>query len=371
MKVLHLAAGNLLGGVERVLVTLAKLRHLAPDAEPEFGLSFRGRLGDELAAAGVAVHDLGAAQFRRPWTVVAARRRLRTLLDTRRYEVVVAHACWPHAVFASTVRAAGVRLVTFAHDALAGRHWLERWAARTPPDAVLANSRYTLGTAPRVFANVPAAVAYLPIEPAAPQDPDDASQLRRELDTPPGDVVVMHASRLERWKGAAVLVEALGRLADVGGWTFWLAGGVQKPSEAAYLAELQQAAQRHGIAGRVRFLGQRDDVPRLLRAADLFCQPNTDAEPFGVALVEALAAGLPVVTTGLGGAAEVVTPACAVLVEPGNAAALAEVLRGLIASESQRQRLGVAGPARARELCDPAVTIPRFYRLLTDRESKS
>ena len=368
---LHLAAGNLFGGVERVLVTLAKLRHLAPDVEPEFGLSFRGRLGDELAATGVAVHDLGAAQFRRPWTVVAARRRLRTLLDTRRYEVVVAHACWPHAVFAPTVRAARVRLVTFAHDALAGRHWLERWAARTPPNRVLANSRDTLGSVPRVFANVPAAVAYLPVEAAAPRDPDDVAKLRRELETPSGDVVVLHASRLERWKGAAVLVEALGRLADVPGWTLWLAGGVQKPGEAAYLAELRQAARRPGVAGCVRFLSQRDDVPRLMQAADLFCQPNTAPEPFGVALVEALAAGLPVVTTGLGGAAEVVTRACAVLVEPGNPTALADVLRTLIASPSERQRLGAAGPARACELCDPAVTIPQFYRLLTDPEPKS
>ncbi len=371
MRVLHLAAGNLFGGVERVLVTLAKLRHLAPEMEPEFGLNFRGRLGDELAATGVLVHDLGAVRCRRPWAVVAARRRLRTLLEARGYGVVVAHGCWPHAVFAPTVHVAGVRLVTFAHDALAGRHRLERWAARTPPDCVLANSRYTLGTVPRVFPSVPAAVAYLPVEAAAPRDPDDASRLRREFDTPPGDVVVMHASRLERWKGAAVLVEALGRLADVPGWKLWLAGGAQKPGEAAYLAELRHAAQRHGIAPRVRFLGHRDDVPRLLHAADLFCQPNAAPEPFGVALVEALAAGLPVVTSSLGGAAEVVTPACGVFVEPGDAAALAAVLRRLIADESERQRLGAAGPGQARKLCDPAVTIPRLHRLLADAEAKS
>jgi glycosyltransferase involved in cell wall biosynthesis len=47
------------------------------------------------------------------------------------------------------------------------------------------------------------------------------------------------------------------------------------------------------IADRVRFAGQRDDVPRLLAAADLHCQPNSSPEPFGVAFVEALAAGLP------------------------------------------------------------------------------
>ena len=364
MRVLHLGAGNLFGGVERVLLTLARLRHLTPLMEPEFGLCFRGPTGDRLAAAGVAVHDLGAVRGRRPWTVVAARRRLMELLAARGYEVVVCHACWPHAVFAPAVRAAGVRLVAFAHDSLTGRPWVERWAGRTPPDLVLANSRFTAATVPRVFPGVRTEVAGLPVESPAPAAPEDAAALRRELGAPPGEVVVLQASRLDRTKGAGLTLAALATLADVPGWTLWLAGGPQRPGDAAYLAELRDAARRHGIASRVRFLGQRDDVPRLLRAADLFCQPNTAPESFGLALVEALAAGLPVVTSGVGGGAEVVTPACGVLVSPGDTATLAAVLRRLIVDTPERRRLGAAGPARARELCDPAVTMPRLHRLL-------
>lgn len=364
MKVLHLAAGNLFGGVERTLVTLAKLRHLAPYVEPEFALSFRGLLGDKLAASGVPVHDLGAARFRRPWTLLAARRHLTKLLEERGYEVAVCHACWPHAVFAPAVRSAGVRLVGFAHDTLTGRPWVERWAALTPPDLVLANSRFTATAVARVFPGVPTEVAGLPVEKPAPADPADAAALRHELGTPPGDVVVLQASRLDRSKGAGQTLAALATLADVPGWTLWLAGGPQRPGDAAHLAELHAAARHHGIAGRVHFLGQRDDVPRLMRTADLFCQPNTAPESFGLVLVEALAAGLPVVTTAIGGGAEIVTPACGVLVPPGDGPALAAVLRRLIADAPERHRLGAAGPARARELCDPAVTIPRLYRLL-------
>jgi len=364
VRVLHLAAGNLFGGVERTLVTLAKLRSLAPYVEPEFALGFRGLAFERLAAAGVPVHGLGAARFRRPWTVLAARRRLTKLLKSRDYEVVVCHGCWPHAVFAPAVRSAGVRLVSFAHDALTGRPWVERWAARTPPDLVLANSRFTATTVPRVFPGVPTEVAGLPVEKPSPADPADAADCRREWGTPPGGVVVLQASRLDRTKGACLTIAALGTLADVPGWTLWLAGGPQRPGDAAYLAELQASARRHGIADRVHFLGQRDDVPRVMRAADLFCQPNTAPESFGLVLVEALAAGLPVVTANHGGGAEIVTPACGVLVPPGDVAALAAVLRYLIADAPERHRLGAAGPARARELCDPAVTIPRLYRLL-------
>ena len=71
---------------------------------------------------------------------------------------------------------------------------------------------------------------------------------------------------------------------------------------------------RKGLAERVRFLGERADVPDLLGAADIHCQPNSSPEPFGLAFVEALHAALPVVTSDAGGAREIVTPACGVLV---------------------------------------------------------
>ena len=57
---------------------------------------------------------------------------------------------------------------------------------------------------------------------------------------------------------------------------------------------------------------QRDDVPRLLAAADIFCQPNLGPEPFGIGFVEALSAGLPVITTATGGALEIVDGDCGI-----------------------------------------------------------
>src|SRR5207302_9133578 len=101
---------------------------VAPEMEPEFGLCFRGRVWDELAATGAPVHDLGAVRTSRPWTVLGARRRLAGLV--RGFDAAVCHANWSHAVFAPAVRSAGVRLVTWAHDAPARRGWIDRWAAR-------------------------------------------------------------------------------------------------------------------------------------------------------------------------------------------------------------------------------------------------
>ena len=121
---------------------------------------------------------------------------------------------------------------------------------------------------------------------------------------------------MEAWKGHRLLLEALGRLRHVPGWVLWVAGGAQRPYEARYLAELEAQATELGIRGRVRFLGQRSDVPRLLRAADIHCQPNLGPEPFGIAFIEALQARLPVVTTAMGGPLEIIDGSCGVLVAP-------------------------------------------------------
>jgi glycosyltransferase involved in cell wall biosynthesis len=114
----------------------------------------------------------------------------------------------------------------------------------------------------------------------------------------------------------------------------------------------------------VRFLGQRSDAPELLAAADVHCQPNTGPEPFGVAFVEALYAGLPVVSTALGGALEIVDESCGVLVPPGEVGELRAALRGLIADPAERSRLGRGGPARARALCEPRRALDRICDLL-------
>ena len=116
----------------------------------------------------------------------------------------------------------------------------------------------------------------------------------------------------------------------------------------------KQTAATLGIAAQVRFLGQRSDIPELLSAADIFCQPNQTPDSFGISFVESLWAGRPVITTAMGGALEIVDECCGVLIKPGDVDALASALRSLIENPDLRARLAQAGRARAFELCDPA-----------------
>lgn len=361
MRVLHLYSGNLFGGVEQCLLTMARQRQSVSRLEPEFALCFEGRLSNELRLAGVAVDILGSMRWSRPWTVYRVRRRLREQLNHRRPDFVICHAGWTQAAFAPVIRSARIPLIFWQHDATGVRHWLDRWAWSTPPDLAICNSQYTAVALGRQSA--PVEVLHCPVASGAISEDIDRGAIRRELVTAEDAIVIVQACRLEEWKGHRLLLSALSLIASVPNWTCWLIGGPQKAKEQEYLVELRRTVEKLNLYDRVRFLGQRSDVPRLLAAADVHCQPNMAGEPFGIAFVEAMLARLPVVTTALGAAPEIIDGTCGTLV-PVEPAALANALRELIADEPLRRRMGEAGAVRARQLCDPEKQLARLASLL-------
>jgi glycosyltransferase involved in cell wall biosynthesis len=310
-----------------------------------------------LDARGAERHDLGQVRFSRPLSVWRGRRRLRAIAG--RFDRIVAHAPWAFALAAPVLAAA--RRVFWAHDASDGAHWTERKAARLTPALVICNSEFTSRAVGAWLPGVRRTVVLPPVSPPA-HDPGARDAIRRELGVAPGTVVVLIASRFERWKGHADLLRAAATL--TGDWTVWIAGAPQRPHEADYERELRALAATPALAGRVRFLGERRDVPRLLAGADVHCQPNTDPEPFGIAFVEALAAGLPVVTFDFGGASEIVTPQCGILLPPDDRGALGPALQRFVDHAELRTSIGLGGPARARALCDPASQIARLEQAL-------
>jgi glycosyltransferase involved in cell wall biosynthesis len=372
MRVLHVGAGNLHGGVESMLVAVARSRAAADGVEHEFSLFFDGRVARELRAEGAPVHRLPEVRTRRPWTIWWARRKLARLLESRRIDVVLAHGFWCLAVAAPAVRRAGRRLALFAHDRVGSGHWIERWAGLTTPDVVVSNSAFTGSTLERRFGGVTSHVVHCPVTPPA-RGFDGAARAsrRRALGASDGDAVIVIAARLEAWKGHRVLIKALGGLRSVPGWRCWVAGGAQRDEERALHHELMRLGVSCEVADRISWLGQRDDVPALLAAGDVYCQPNTGPEPFGIAFIEALQAGLPVVSTAIGGALEIVDGSCGVLVPPGDAAALTEALRALVTSAERRAALAARAPARARLLCDPATQVRRLSLVLAGIEAAS
>lgn len=371
IRVLHLYAGNLYGGVEAMLATLARSAH-AGGLEHHFGLAWAdGRLGDELRTVCPArVHALGAARLRNPLAVRRARAALRTLLASARPQVVICHSAWAQALWGPVVRRARLPLVFWLHDA-AGRTAPERLAARTRPDAAVGTSRFVRDTLPRLYPGLEGTVIHPAVAPPAPGAADGRAALRERLGASPDQVVFLQMARMEPWKGHAVLLEALAGLPR-DGWRCWMVGGAQRPAEAAYRAGLEARAAGLGLSGRVDWLGERRDPAALMAAADVCVQPNASPEPFGMAMVEALYAGRPVVAADQGGAREVVDERCGLRFAPGDAHALRTALERLLADPALRARLGEAGPARAARLCDPAARsaeLAALLRPLVDRRA--
>jgi glycosyltransferase involved in cell wall biosynthesis len=366
MRLLHVHSGNLFGGVETLLVTLAR-SDASSQLAHHFALCFNGRLAAELRTTGASVEALGEARARYPLTILRARQRLRALLERERFDAIACHMPWAVALGGPVVRASGAPLIFWMHDVATGGHWLEHWARRTPPDLALCNSRYTAASLGRIYPSAGSQVWYLPLEEfevEAAASGRDA--VRDELATARDAVVILQASRFEPWKGHRDHLTALAGLAENPDWVCWIAGGAQRPAEANFLRALQAEVEEAGIAKRVRFCGQRADLARLMKAADLYCQPNSGPEPFGMAFAEAMRASLPVVTTGLGGVAELVDETCGVIVPAGDPAALAEVLRRLIADASLRRRLGRAGRERVIAMCDARQQIAALARIVAD-----
>ena len=283
MRLLHACAGNLFGGVEAMLVTEARFAETEPGLEQHFAVGFGGALDEALRGAGAPVHRYDGPRLSRPWTVLKARRQFARILDRVAPDVVVAHSNWPMVVLGPTARRRGFPLAFWLHDGFQAGHFLDRIASRTRPDFAIANSRFNgERSLPGQFPGVPWDVIYPASSPPPPGDREaDRRAVRREVGSPMGSVVIVQTSRLERWKGHSQLLAAAAEVRAEAPWEIWFAGGVQRPHERAFRDELEAQAASSGLADRVRFLGQRSDIPRVLASADFHCQANLEPRPSG------------------------------------------------------------------------------------------
>ncbi|HVL88851.1 MAG TPA: glycosyltransferase, partial [Actinomycetota bacterium] len=167
------------------------------------------------------------------------------------------------------------------------------------------------------------------------------------------------------WKGQHVFLRAAARLtAAHPDARFVVAGDALGGFSAGYPAGLRALADELGIAGRVIFTGACDDVPAVLAALDVFVHASV-AEPFGIVIVEALAAGVPVVATRGGGVAEIVTDGeDGFLVECGDDEQIAGRVAEILADPALTVRLSNAGRARARAAFTAGRMVEQFTAVL-------
>ncbi len=192
-------------------------------------------------------------------------------------------------------------------------------------------------------------------------------EFRKRLGIGADDFTLVSIGRLVGLKGLRVVIEAL---QGIPGAHFIIAG------DGPEHERLVQQAQQLGVADRVHFAGRvaHDVLPVLLADADAFVQPSIGEESFGISLVEAMACGLPVLASRLGGMLEIVDDRpgdhhTGELLPPGDVAVWTAAIQKLATDAAHRRRLGDAGRQRADQHFTWAANALKLERMLTGQWS--
>jgi glycosyltransferase involved in cell wall biosynthesis len=368
MRILFLSSSGQLGGAERLLLDLAgALRRLHPDwalhlaaIEPGPLVNEANTLGvgaeviplpPQLAGLGEAGLSIGTLVRRAAGTAGPTRRyiaRVRAHVARVGPTIVHSHGLKTHLVSALAL-GARLPLIWHLHDYVGARQTTSKLLALAARRAALAiaNSASVARDAERVFAGRLPVVTVLngvDVERLSAQGPAlDLDRLAGLPPAPDGTVRVGMMATFARWKGQLAFLEAMARLpADARVRGYVIGGPVYQTSGSQFtVAELTDRAAALGLAERVGFTGFQPDRAAALRALDVVVHASTAPEPFGLVIAEAMSAGRAVITSGLGGAAELVRPGVdALMWDAGDPATLARAIGALAGDADERRRIG-------------------------------
>jgi glycosyltransferase involved in cell wall biosynthesis len=349
VRVLWLSTGLGSGGAERLLVTSARRRDRERVAvRVAYLLPYKDTLVGELEEEDVPVASLGHRR------VTDARwlRTLRRLLFEEPVDIVHAHnpvmAVGARIVARSLPRRVRPRVVVTDHNVWQGYMRVSRWAdglTSRLDDARLTVSEAVRASLPNHIQRRSQVVLQgIEVEHVQAQRAERAA-VRSELGLDPDALVVGTVANLRVQKAypdlLAAALEVVERLPDV---RFVAVG--QGPLEA----EIRALHARLGLGDRLSLLGLRPDAVRIMAACDVFVLAS-HWEGLGVAVMEALALGLPVVATAVGGVPEVVEHGCeGLLVPPGRPSEMAAALLAVLTDHELRRTMAAAAARRGAAL---------------------
>jgi len=313
--------------------------------EPVFLSDGDGPLAEALGAGGVEIvrgRGVGVS-FRHPFHAFGAIGRQAIHLKSWKIDLLHANGFFWNTDVILAAWMLRVPVILHVHNPVTVSFQnLVRFAARK----VLFCSRFEMGNA-RHFNRIrhKAEVFYNAIETAAM---GGGVSIRKELGLKDGQVAVGTVAQVAHRKGIDILMETAAILLRERRDLVFLIAGPVGTGEAEYARRMYALAEGPELRGHVRFLGPRSDIPDFLASLDLFLLPSR-AEPFGIALIEAMAAGDPVVASRVGGIPEILSsPEIGRMVDPLAPQAFAQAVREILAlpdrgrAMAEKARLSVA-----------------------------
>ena len=274
------------------------------------------------------------------WQGLLWARRLHRHFQKTRPAIVQTVSMWSHAFGGSAARLAGIPLAAHFQDIVeASSGWglyrkLVRWWARQVPDRVVCISDKVAsqfdGLSPEKVVVIRNTV-----------DVQKFAGWNGHQEGKPGGKQALHlgtVARITPWKGQHIALEAARILKEQNIPFTWSFVGDASLGSEGYFQRLQAQAQRAGLQDQVRFLGWVEDMPGFYHSLDALVHLPVEPEPFGLALAEAMAAGLPVVASAGGGADDLIHGSGGLLVPPGQAGPVAQAVQRLWQAPAERQQ---------------------------------
>ena len=314
--------------------------------DPHVLLFSDGPYRAEMEAEGIPTTVVDPGRFREPWKLAAAIAKTTTLIRRLEPDLCLSWLPRVQTVLAPAATLAGRRdrIVYFEREL--PRDWINRLAVKLPCRWIVASSASILAVTQQMAPHRDGTTVRPGIRPPVTADADVLERLRSQLGLR-GRPVIGIAGRLLGWKGQDKLIEAIALLRERGyDVDLLIVGSETHGVEAGIEARLRALVTRLGLDDRVFFAGHVDPPGPYMQLMDVFVLAS-DAEPFGIVLVEAMALSLAVVAVNAAGPSEIVENGVSGILTPSNSPTeLADAVEPLLNDASLRARLGAGAYER-------------------------
>ena len=261
-------------------------------------------------------------------------------------------------------------------DARGESQWLKRWLFRQfdrvfPVSQFINDAMLRLGYSPSQLVKLYHGVDLDELRRRVTRDRAD---VRRELGVADDTVLAVMVANVREWKGQHVVLAALAQMDPrVRARLRVCFVGAKSVDDESYARELEATVAQHQLEACVHFLGSRTDVPDLFTASDIALHASIRPEPGGVAILEAMAFGVPMVASNTGAPAETVTAEAGFTHDTNHPEQLARILTSLVENGELRRALAIGARQRAQDfsIAKYVSGIVRTYDALLPRRGPS
>ena len=363
-RVIHLVEDLKIGGAERVIADIVESLDRKKFEASVWCVTRGGKIAEALSDKGVEVRILGISNYRNPLNIL----KLTRLLRKAEPDIVHTHGYFASVISRLAAKKAGIPvIIAHVHSTYWDYHkrhvLIERKLSRFT-DKIICCSR-AVESFVRDFEKIEGdktIVIYNGADEERFFPSQDAQSIRAEFGMDKKDPVVGTVSSLTPHKGHHDLLRAASLvLEEIPSVKYLLVG------DGPLRERLEEQAKKANIHSSVIFTGEREDIPEVLSLMDVFVLPSSSREGLGLAIIEAMAAGKPVVATEIGGIPEVVKDGeTGLLVAPGNPEALARATLRLLRDPNAARVMGEQGRIRFEEKFTKNRMVREIEDLYTD-----